>query len=149
MFEDFITQSNLFDVPLRGSFFTWYRPDETCKSKLDRALINEEWIEKWPGVVLKGIDRLTSDHYPILLHINFKDWGPKPFQFSIFGRHTRISFRLWRINGSYEVEGWTGFVLKEKLKRVRNDLKIWNKDVVGHMIQTLTQRRRDWGFLTE
>lgn len=105
-FEDFITQSNLFDVPLRGRFFTWYRPDGTCKSKLDRALINEEWIEKWPGVMLKGIDRSTSDHCPILMHNNSKDWGPRPFRFlNVWTTHPNFLPFVedkWR---SYKVEG--------------------------------------------
>ncbi|MCI12598.1 transposon TX1 putative protein, partial [Trifolium medium] len=32
---------------------------------------------------------------------------------------------------SYQVEGWMGFVLKEKLKRLKGFLKGWNKEVYG------------------
>lgn len=41
-FDGFINQNNLLDISLRGRVFTWYRSDGTCKSKLDRALVNDE-----------------------------------------------------------------------------------------------------------
>ncbi|KAL8464472.1 hypothetical protein ACS0TY_034119 [Phlomoides rotata] len=54
-FNDFIEGSGL-------SEYTWYRPDGTCKSKLDRMLINEEWQRKWPNFKLIGGGRTLSDH---------------------------------------------------------------------------------------
>lgn len=115
LFEEFIIRSNLFDVPLRGRYYTWYRPNGTCKSKLDRALINE----KWTGIMLKGIDRSLSDHCPILLHLNSKDWGPRPFRFlnAWLSHPNFVPFveERWR---SYTINGWAGYVLKEKLEPI-------------------------------
>lgn len=48
-FECFINQGNLVELPLICKSFTCYRPDKTCKNKLDRMLVNDEWIEKWPA----------------------------------------------------------------------------------------------------
>lgn len=39
-FDDFIRSSSLIDLPLRGRSFTWYRPNGSCKSRLDILLIN-------------------------------------------------------------------------------------------------------------
>ncbi|KAL8519404.1 hypothetical protein ACS0TY_010371 [Phlomoides rotata] len=52
-FNDFILQSNLIDIQLTGRFFTWYHPDGSCKSKLDRVLVNSEWVSKWPHFAIK------------------------------------------------------------------------------------------------
>lgn len=80
-FDEFISQSNLFEIPLIGRFFTWFRKDGSCKSKLDRMLVNEEWLNKWPNYSLKSDGRSLSDHCPIFSEVVIKDWGPKPFRF--------------------------------------------------------------------
>ncbi|KAL8530056.1 hypothetical protein ACS0TY_007225 [Phlomoides rotata] len=41
-FDSFIRNSGLMDLPLHGRSFTWYRPDGSCKSRLDRIMINSE-----------------------------------------------------------------------------------------------------------
>lgn len=47
-FNDFISNANLVELPLWGRSYTWYRKDGSCKSKLDRFLVNEEWLNRWP-----------------------------------------------------------------------------------------------------
>ncbi|KAL8503606.1 hypothetical protein ACS0TY_022368 [Phlomoides rotata] len=37
-FDTFIRTSGLIDLPLHGRTFSWYRPDGTCKSRLDIIL---------------------------------------------------------------------------------------------------------------
>ncbi|KAL8497810.1 hypothetical protein ACS0TY_021229 [Phlomoides rotata] len=81
IFYDFISQCNLVDMPLSRRAFTWYRPDGTYKSKLDRILVNSEWISRWPNQALKGLKCTFSDHCPIYLESTGKDWGPRPFRF--------------------------------------------------------------------
>ncbi|KAL8554642.1 hypothetical protein ACS0TY_002726 [Phlomoides rotata] len=63
-----------------GGKFTWYRPDGSCKSKSDKFLVNEEWLEKWPNVTLREGGRILSDHCLIFTEEMKKDWGPKPFR---------------------------------------------------------------------
>lgn len=72
-FDGFIEQSGLIDISIDGRAFTWYRPGDTYKSKLDRILVNDEWLGKWLDSVVKGIDRSLSDHCPILLDLSTKD----------------------------------------------------------------------------
>ncbi|KAL8478931.1 hypothetical protein ACS0TY_030718 [Phlomoides rotata] len=62
-FNDFILQSDLIDIQLTGRFFTWYRSNDSCKSKLDRVLVNAEWINKWPHFAIKEGKRTVSDQY--------------------------------------------------------------------------------------
>ncbi|KAL8478720.1 hypothetical protein ACS0TY_030559 [Phlomoides rotata] len=47
--------------------FTWYRPNGTCKSKLYRMFVNNEWIEKWSSQILRGLSKTISYHCPIFL----------------------------------------------------------------------------------
>ncbi|KAL8506349.1 hypothetical protein ACS0TY_017286 [Phlomoides rotata] len=80
-FEEFIQQSNLHDLMLVGRSYTWYHPDGLCKSKIDRMLVNTEWLKKWPNQTLKGLCRSFSDHVSLVLQSGIKDWGPQPFRF--------------------------------------------------------------------
>ncbi|KAL8515925.1 hypothetical protein ACS0TY_014576 [Phlomoides rotata] len=79
-FNDFIQASNLLEIQLIGMKLMWYRPDGTCKTKLDRLLVNDEWRAKWPNQILRGGKRTLSDHRPIYTEETHKDWGPKPFK---------------------------------------------------------------------
>jgi len=44
-FNAFIDRSQLFDIPVVGMTFTWYRPNETAKSRLDRILVSDLWLK--------------------------------------------------------------------------------------------------------
>lgn len=80
-FNNFVLGSNLMEIQLVGRSFTWYHPDGTCKSKLDRMLVNLTWSQTWPNQLMKGGKRSLSDHVPIFIDEVVKDWGPKPFRF--------------------------------------------------------------------
>jgi len=32
-----------------GRKFTWYKPNESVKSRIDRVLVSKEWLEHWPN----------------------------------------------------------------------------------------------------
>ncbi|KAL8534281.1 hypothetical protein ACS0TY_010331 [Phlomoides rotata] len=72
-FDSFVRDSGLIDLPLHGCFYAWYRPDDSCKSRLNRFLINNNWISKWHNLSQFGLQRSLSDHCPILLEIKVKD----------------------------------------------------------------------------
>nr|GEU51878.1 RNA-directed DNA polymerase, eukaryota [Tanacetum cinerariifolium] len=50
-------------------------------SKLDRLLISEEVVEALPDVRVTAIDRMWSDHNPILLHVSKSKFGQATFKF--------------------------------------------------------------------
>ncbi|KAL8540253.1 hypothetical protein ACS0TY_001731 [Phlomoides rotata] len=135
-FDDFIYNSNLVDMPLSGRTFTCYRPDGTCKSKLDRILVNSEWIARWTNQTLKGHSRTLSDHCPIYMASERKNWGPRPFRFiNAWVKHPNFKEFL-NLNGA-------ATKLKEKLKLLRNDLKVWNKEVFGEIDKNITDKQRE------
>ncbi|MCI40567.1 cysteine-rich receptor-like protein kinase, partial [Trifolium medium] len=81
--------------------------------------------------------RGLSDHCPLVLSANEDNWGPRPARmlkcwsdipgYNIFVRDK------WN---SLQVDGWRGFVLKEKFKMIKLALKEWH---VAHS-QNLTSR---------
>ncbi|GKV42979.1 hypothetical protein SLEP1_g50328 [Rubroshorea leprosula] len=114
-----------------GRKFTWYQPNGTVMSRLDRFLLSEQWGLNWGDVKQWGLKRTIADHSPILLKNQTIDWGPKPFQFFDMWieipEFKELVRRTWR---STEITGWHGYRLKEKLKETKNVLKVWSKSIM-------------------
>jgi endonuclease/exonuclease/phosphatase family metal-dependent hydrolase len=84
LFNIFIENTGLIDLPLMGRKFMWMQPNGRCLSNLDRILVSQNWHMVWGNVSLWGLKRDVSDHSPILLKYDGHDWGPKPFRFNYF-----------------------------------------------------------------
>ncbi|GKB31505.1 RNA-directed DNA polymerase, eukaryota [Tanacetum coccineum] len=80
MFNTFIANAGLEEIPLGGSSFTWCHKSATKMSKLDRFLISENLFNSYPDICATSLDRFLSDHRPILLRESNHDYGPIPFR---------------------------------------------------------------------
>ncbi|GAU48515.1 hypothetical protein TSUD_244350 [Trifolium subterraneum] len=126
-FNSFIDDNNLIDLPLSGRKFTWFKGDGLSMSRLDRFLLSEEWCLTWPNCTQTASLRGLSDHCSLVLSANEDDWGSRPSRM----------LKCWRdVPGykgfvkdkwnSFQVDGWGGFVLKEKLRMIKTALKDWH-----------------------
>lgn len=97
-------------------------------SRIDRFLLSENWCQQW------GIARTISYHCPLILKEGEDDWGPRPFRVldCWFDHPDFVNFvkEKW---SSKIVNGKACFVLKEKLKSLKSDLKEWNRVVFGNL----------------
>ncbi|KAL7218082.1 hypothetical protein ACSBR2_011370 [Camellia fascicularis] len=79
--NEFIEAYELNDLPLYGRKYTWCNNQDAQKwSRIDRVLLSPEWLIHF-NMKLWGLPRLISDHCPLLLMEDDRDWGPKPFRF--------------------------------------------------------------------
>jgi exonuclease III len=144
LFNIFIENSGLIDLPLMGRKFTWVQPSGRCMSRLDRVLVSQNWLGEWGNVSLWGQKRDVSDHCPILIKYDGYDWGPKPFRFNNHwlknNAFSKIVEDAW---DSCKVKGRMGFVLKEKFKFVKEALKKWNKEVYGSVDKKIEDLTKD------
>ncbi|PNX99671.1 cysteine-rich receptor-like protein kinase, partial [Trifolium pratense] len=131
-FRNFVENLELVDLPLLGRRFTWYQSSGKAMSRIDRILISDDWASRWGNVALWVLPRDVSDHCPLVLKYRNDDWGPKPFRFNNFWLENKklieVVESFWE---SYNVEGWMGFVLKEKLKVLKSILRNWHKEEYG------------------
>jgi hypothetical protein len=86
----------------------------------------------WPFP--EKVARLCSDHFPILLDCGGIKGGARPFKFENMwlkadGFVDKV--RLWW--SSYSFQGSPSFVLAQKLKALKADLKKWNEQVFGNV----------------
>ncbi|GKD98885.1 RNA-directed DNA polymerase, eukaryota, reverse transcriptase zinc-binding domain protein [Tanacetum coccineum] len=60
--------------------FTWMNKSGSKLSKLDRFLISNNVLLALSSLQVTVLDRVWSDHNPILLHCQKNDFGPTPFK---------------------------------------------------------------------
>ncbi|GJT89291.1 RNA-directed DNA polymerase, eukaryota, reverse transcriptase zinc-binding domain protein [Tanacetum coccineum] len=78
LFNTFITNAGLKEVPLGGSSFTWCHNSASKMSKLDRFLISNNLFNSCPYISAITLERYLLDHRPILLREAHLDYGPTP-----------------------------------------------------------------------
>ncbi|KAL5161297.1 hypothetical protein HKD37_07G018608 [Glycine soja] len=140
-FNDWLDDVEVLEPPCIGSKYTWYRPNGTARSKLDRVFISSDWLSKWPASTQHILDKNFSDHCPMLVKSKNADWGPKPFRLldcwlkdKSFGKVVKDSWT------QTQQTGWSGYVLKEKIKCLKERIKLWNKEQNGDLQEVSKHR---------
>ncbi|KAL4575901.1 hypothetical protein LXL04_011988 [Taraxacum kok-saghyz] len=80
-FNTFIENNRLVDLNLGGRSFTYVSPNGSKYSRLDRFLISDNFLARWPNALSLALPWLHSDHCPILLDSNGPDYGASLFRF--------------------------------------------------------------------
>ena len=130
-----IGELGLRDSPLIRGPFTWIGGlNSQAASRLDRFLISNQWEDHFSAITQSALPRMVSDHSPIVLEAGGFSSGKSPFRFE----------NMWvKIDGfkdlvkswwnGYSIEGYSSHYIAKKLKALKKDLKIWNKEVVDNV----------------
>ncbi|GJT23825.1 RNA-directed DNA polymerase, eukaryota, partial [Tanacetum coccineum] len=127
VFNNFINNAGLVELPLGGCSYTWYHKSAKKMSKLDRFLIFENMLSACPNLYAVLLDRFLSDHRPILMREHHGDYGPTPFKF----------FHYW-----FEIEGFDKFVEESWIEIQVNDQNQYSKFM--KKLKLLKEKIRVW-----
>nr|GEV11083.1 RNA-directed DNA polymerase, eukaryota [Tanacetum cinerariifolium] len=128
IFHSFITNMNLFDIPLGGFRFTWIDKWASKMSKLDRFLATEGFHDTFPNITGIILKKGIPDHRPIFLKESVVDYGPTSFRF----------FHSWlECKGFYDlvVDTWKSYdrgdsngmiFFKKKLQNLKQVIRSWS-----------------------
>ncbi|KAL8469897.1 hypothetical protein ACS0TY_032675 [Phlomoides rotata] len=73
-----------------------------------------------------------------------RDWGPRPFKFfNQWIHHQEYRPLVEKVWAESSVSGWAGFVIKEKLKALKGELKGWRKVVFGEMDRKIEEKKTE------
>ena len=122
-FNSFINDNILTDLPLHGRNYTWFKGDDNSMSRFVHFLLFEDWCLRWPNCLQMAALQELSNHCPV----DEENWGMRPTRMlkcwsDISGYHKFVREK-WQ---SFQVQGWGGFVLREKLKLIKMALKEWH-----------------------
>ncbi|GKE65870.1 RNA-directed DNA polymerase, eukaryota, reverse transcriptase zinc-binding domain protein, partial [Tanacetum coccineum] len=97
----FIHDVGLIDLSMGGRRFTWMNKSGSKLSKLDRFLISNSVLLAHSNMQVTMLEKVWSDHNPILLHCMNSGFGPTPFKL----------FHSWFDRNDFDdvvKEGWNG-----------------------------------------
>ncbi|GKF13113.1 RNA-directed DNA polymerase, eukaryota, partial [Tanacetum coccineum] len=151
IFNNFIINAGLEEVPLGGSAYTWCHKSASKMSKLDRFLVSKNLLNTCPNISAITLDRFLLDHRPILLREASFDYGPTPFRF----------FHFW-----FDVDGFDKFVtdswkdapgddsnvmrnLCGKLKFLKVKIRAWYADYRNNSKGSVTNFKEELRILDE
>ena len=104
-------------------------------ARLDRFLVTKAWEVLFGGARQSLLPKPTSDHHPILLEGGACPVrGPLPFRFkNMWLKEEGFKYPVNDWWCSYEIRGTGSYMLAEKLKGLKAQLKAWNKNSFGRV----------------
>lgn len=133
-FAKWVFEEELLDLGFSGQTFTWMcgaNPQSTKGARLDRALCNMEWRDRFPEATVMHLPIIGSDHCPVVVQM-----------YAHKARNHNNSFRFqmeWLTHpkfGDMVKDHWTeSNTLKDNNERLALALKVWNKNEFGNIFK--------------
>ncbi|KAL0444870.1 UNVERIFIED_CONTAM: hypothetical protein Slati_2209700 [Sesamum latifolium] len=121
-FQGCLRDMGLITLPMQGEWFTWHNCSRDSRSlwkRLDRLLVNNWWLERWPNTFYVSLNARTSDHSPLVIR------GDTPVQsISMFRFDNYLALstefipsvrRIWQ----HRIVDTTMFAVTRKLKALK------------------------------
>ncbi|XP_019170452.1 PREDICTED: uncharacterized protein LOC109166023 [Ipomoea nil] len=129
-FVDWIQEEGLVDLGFVGPQLTWVREaDATTRkgARLDRALCDMPWRQRFPEAEVRHLPRIASDHTPLLIQTEAKGGSSTDFRFRFQAAWmtndslSEVVNRAWHPNED----------IVQNIQQVQAGLTEWNKNVFG------------------
>ena len=144
LYNDFIAENALTDVPLRNRAFTWTnkRPQPVF-SKIDRVFISHEWTTSYPMIMLEAQEIIVSDHVPLVLTCKGVQQRKRQFRIECFwlkyNQPKLMVSELWGKDNAHQ-QPIDSFHLNTKI--IHRALKLWHSSSFG-ILPTKLQEIKD------
>ncbi|XP_057420165.1 uncharacterized protein LOC130714278 [Lotus japonicus] len=138
-FASVLDNCGMVDLGMTGGKYTWFRKRNNriiLSKRLDRGMGDAAWRLAFPEAYVEALNRVHSDHCPLLVHFNasIAVGNNRPFCF----------VAAWADHPEYKDvvdKAWVGGdrAIAEKLDKVRAGSCTFNKEVFGNIF-----RRKRW-----
>ncbi|XP_026459010.1 uncharacterized protein LOC113359627 [Papaver somniferum] len=146
-FLECISMSQLLELPYSGDFFTRSNKQigqGRIVSKIDRVLVNIEWVTCFTKSKAEFQNPGIYDHSPMVVYIfERREHGPPPFRFFYYLSEEQEFFDIVRTAWSEKVQGNPMFVLVSKMKRVKTLITDWRKVRFNNLSESVVTAKAD------
>lgn len=141
-FNDFIYNAGLSEYTMGRRKYTFRAGNTQKLSKIDRALVCEEFWNKWLEASFFALNLSISDHAPIVLLTNSLNFGPRPFKFfDSWLTHPELPEVVNHSWSKIESCGIPSRTLARKLRYLKMDIKNWIESVKKKQNETISEAR--------
>lgn len=134
--REFMDINDLIDVPFKGQRFTWsnnWPGDGLIMIRLDRGVVNTQWLERWPSMCVFHSPMIGSDHCPLIFESDPPfEKGPKSFKFEPMWVEDPECHEVIDKAWSVSVNGLYAYQWGEKIKCCSTALSKWSRDKFTH-----------------
>ncbi|XP_060961066.1 uncharacterized protein LOC133031553 [Cannabis sativa] len=140
-FQEAIRLCGLRDMEMHGHPLTWEksRDSPSCiEARLDRALVNNDWLSIFPMAKLTNLEISPSDHSPLFLELTVPTHDYR-FKFE----------NWWTTHQGYEEiiqscwDRMEGHNIEEKIEECGRELLQWGKDAFGSFASRIKSCNRE------
>ncbi|XP_077231897.1 uncharacterized protein LOC143865141 [Tasmannia lanceolata] len=136
-FNDCIEDCSLLDLRSVGQILSWNNRSRTGNLKLrrlDRALVNEEWLQVFPTSYVHYKNPGLSDHAPIIVPTSpVHNTGGKPFKFHNMWLSDTSLYEVVERAWNMKIRGNPMFKIFKKLQGTKRAIKDWNRNSFGRV----------------
>ncbi|XP_021995822.1 uncharacterized protein LOC110893005 [Helianthus annuus] len=127
-FNEFIDKVGLHEFNLKGRKFTFVSGNK-C-SRIDRIFVLWNGFNEWPNAEYRALARDKSDHSPLILNVEARNYGAKRFRFfnSWLSRED-LEEVVVTVVKDYVGQGPPDLIFMNKLKKVKQAIIEWRKKV--------------------
>ncbi|KAL2237305.1 UNVERIFIED_CONTAM: putative mitochondrial protein [Sesamum indicum] len=121
-FNTGIQEAGLLPLPMQGEWYTWHNCSTTPRSlwkRLDRILINDRWLARFPISSYHCLTPRTSDHSPLVLHGDTQQQNGGMFRFDNYLAHSPDFIPSVQNIWQHEVVGVPMYAVSRKLKALK------------------------------
>ncbi|GAU13228.1 hypothetical protein TSUD_245980 [Trifolium subterraneum] len=142
-FQQWTNSLDLLHLPTHGAFFTWAngrRGRHYTQRRLDRVICNQDWINACNSIHVSTLTKSKFDHFPLLLEFkNQETQFTSHFKFLKMWTAHHDCINVVQNSWNTVVNGCPMYVLSQKLKSLKANLKSWNKDSFGNIHSNVKQ----------
>jgi len=152
-FQNWTESNRLIHLHTRGAAFTWSngrRGRFHIQRRLDRAICSQDWFNACNLVSCSTLTKLRSNHYPILLEFKNDDIQfVSQFKFLKVWISHPDCLKIVKESWDQNFVCCPMFVLNQKLKHLKEALKVWNKNTFGNIPLQVTEATEKLNYIQE
>ena len=142
-FRDVIDECGFIDLGFEGPKFTWskhFSDGHSIWERLDRGLVNSEFLLKFPASKVSHLRCVSSDHVPIFINLSELEAPTRKMVFRFEEMWLSDSRCGETVEAAWK-SGEVGDILK-KIEKCSKDLEWWEKNCFGNVRRDLEEKKK-------